>query len=142
MDHWLLHKNILAAYFLLLLLNFSVAIQDIALNAWCLTLLPKNKVGSGATIAYVGITLGIFIGYNLFTPLNTSEFIGLGHSAMSNFFFAGNVTNQTFLWGFAIYCCITAFSAHICLAEKHEMQTVMTYKQVVGVIHGFWYNKN
>ena len=152
MDSWLESGSFFLIYLFLLMLSFSLSIQDIAVNAWALTLLPKPKVGSGATVSYVGIALGTFVSFNLFTPLNSSLIfdamgkhgsIHHGKGQLSHLFEEKpKISHEIFLWGFAAYCVILGVINLVFIAERIEKQVVSTYRDVVRMLPGFWQNDN
>jgi hypothetical protein len=148
MDSWLEGGDFLGIYLFFLGLSFSLSIQDIAVNAWALTLLPKVKVSSGATVSYVGIALGTFVSFNLFTPLDSSlifNFTGKhpGKYGVSHLFQEkSKISHEIFLWGFAAYCVILGVINLVFIAEKIEKQVVSTYRDVLRMLPGFWQNDN
>lgn len=148
MDSWLEGGDLVGIYLFFLGLSFSLSIQDIAVNAWALTLLPKVKVGSGATVSYVGIALGTFVSFNLFTPLDSSlifNFTGKhpGKYGVSHLFLEkSKISHEIFLWGFAAYCLILGVINLVFIAEKIETQVVSTYRDVLRILPGFWQNDN
>lgn len=152
MDLWLETESFGLIYIFFLAISFSLSIQDIAVNSWTLTLLPKEKVGSGATVSYIGIALGTFISFNLFTPLNSSLVFNFTSKhpmkyhekyELSHLFYATpKISHEIFLWGFAIYCIILGLINLVFIAEKIEKQIVSTYKDVVQMIPDFYHNDN
>ncbi|CAD7698104.1 unnamed protein product [Ostreobium quekettii] len=50
------------------------ATQDIAVDGWALTLLPKHHAGYAATCQTIGLNLGYFISFTVFLALNDPDF--------------------------------------------------------------------
>lgn len=54
---------------------FLVTIQDVARDGWALTMLKKCNIGHVATCNSVGILVGYFIGFPLFTALEAKKIV-------------------------------------------------------------------
>eukprot|EP00297_Palpitomonas_bilix_P002662 CAMPEP_0113883738 /NCGR_PEP_ID=MMETSP0780_2-20120614/9790_1 /TAXON_ID=652834 /ORGANISM="Palpitomonas bilix" /LENGTH=622 /DNA_ID=CAMNT_0000871123 /DNA_START=378 /DNA_END=2246 /DNA_ORIENTATION=- /assembly_acc=CAM_ASM_000599 len=59
---------------LFFLLYFLVATQDIAVDGWAISLLPKEIVGYASITNTIGQTLGYFLSYTIFLALHSPEF--------------------------------------------------------------------
>ena len=59
---------------LFFILHFLVAMQDIAVDGWALTMLSKENVGYASTCNSVGQTAGFFLSYTIFLALQSKEF--------------------------------------------------------------------
>lgn len=55
-------------------LHFLAATQDIAVDAWALTILSKGNVGLMSTCNSVGQTAGFFISYTILLAFNSADF--------------------------------------------------------------------
>lgn len=52
-------------------INFVNCFMQIASEAWCVTILEKKLAPKATVMLSIGQTLGIFLSYNLFMPLNS-----------------------------------------------------------------------
>ncbi len=54
--------------------NTIMAIQDIAVDGWAITILSQENVAYGALAQSIGLMLGGILAFNVFIPLSSIEF--------------------------------------------------------------------
>lgn len=67
-------KQVYSIFFFLLIIATLLSFQDVACDAWMLTILGSEKKVYGSYARWLGDGAGYVIGYNFFTLLNSDDF--------------------------------------------------------------------
>lgn len=74
LEHEIIGKEIMMLTFWAFLCTTFMAIQDIAVDSWVITLLSKQSLGYGAMTQTIGLTMGRIFSVNVFIPLSSVSF--------------------------------------------------------------------
>lgn len=69
--------NVAVLTVVFLMLYTCAATQDIAVDGWAVSMLPRQHVGHASTCNSVGQTTGYFLGYTVFLALESKEFCNM-----------------------------------------------------------------
>uniref|UniRef100_U5EUI4 Putative acetyl-coa transporter n=1 Tax=Corethrella appendiculata TaxID=1370023 RepID=U5EUI4_9DIPT len=115
------HPSVQILTFIFFALNFLAATQDIAVDAWSLTMLKSCNVGHASTCNSVGQTAGYFLGYVAFMALESAEFCNSYLRSVPSD--EGLVTLPGFLWFWGIVFLITTTMVALLKHEKSKTES-------------------
>lgn len=131
LEQQLKEANIMAITSLFLVAVMLAATQDIAVDGWALTLLPKEHVGWASTCQTVGMNIGYFASFTVFLALNDPAFCNqyLRDAPMDE----GVVSLSSYVrfWGW-VYVVVTLMIAVLKVenpAQQHKCRVARAAKQ-------------
>ncbi|XP_054286614.1 acetyl-coenzyme A transporter 1-like isoform X1 [Macrosteles quadrilineatus] len=141
-NYWITDPNgphIVLLTIMFFILNFLGATQDIAVDGWAITMLKKQNVGYASTANSVGQTAGYFIGYVVFTALESATFCNSYLRTVPQF--EGIVTLPSFLYGCGWVFLLTTTLVGVMKTElpprpedEPSLDILGTYKQLLRII--------
>lgn len=119
-------------YGFLMIVFVSLSIQDVAIDAWILTIFEEEKRPKGGLAAWLGQTIGTFLAYNVFVIVNSSDL----HSYLpytTNDPSESFISNSLFMILAGLYILITTLAITILIAEEKTKRSIETIFQVCEV---------
>lgn len=119
-------------YGFLMIVFVSLSIQDVAIDAWILTIFEEEKRPKGGLAAWLGQTIGTFLAYNVFVIVNSSDL----HSYLpytTNDPSEPFISNSLFMILAGLYILITTLAITILIAEEKTKRSIETIFQVCEV---------
>jgi len=118
-----------------------IAVQDVAVDGWVLTILTEDYISYGPATQTIGLMLGSLISYNLFIPLNSTYFCNKYlYSAPK---IEPLLTVETFWYLNALFVLGITVFVHFFVKEKElKSEESASFKEVVGVVKLFYKNPN
>ncbi|KZS90306.1 hypothetical protein SISNIDRAFT_551622 [Sistotremastrum niveocremeum HHB9708] len=119
------HLVAITVFFTVLVL--LAATQDIAVDGWTLTLLPKEHLSYASTCQMIGLTTGFFSSFTVFFAFNSPEFVKMLHLPI--------LTLSAYLRFWAFVCwSITVFLLFKNEEETHSSEEVLSLSKVYSMM--------
>jgi len=118
-----------------------MALQDIAVDGWALTLLQPENVSYGSTCQSIGQSFGVMLSFNLLVPLNSLSFC-------NNYLYSSLQTVPLLsLHTFCILSGVIVMVGNLLIQffKKEKNPTTAEFSSMWDVwksLLGFWHNKN
>jgi len=123
------------------LTNIIMAVQDVAVDGWALSIMSRENLAYGALSQTIGLTLGIILAFNVFIPLNSIDFCNqyIFSSPQQSPF----ITNENFwIWTGIVSFCLTLL-IHIFIKEnQNENEEITSMVEIIKTLKFFVINPN
>jgi len=118
-----------------------IAVQDVAVDGWVLTILTEDYISYGPATQTIGLMLGSLISYNLFIPLNSTYFCNKYLYSVAKT--EPLLTVETFWYCNALFVLGITIFVHFFVKEKElKAEESASFKEVVGIVKLFYKNPN
>lgn len=141
-EEFIKNKQIGSLTAIFLTVNFVVIFHQIACEAWITTLFAKQHKSKASLMVVIGQTFGSIIGYNVFVPLNSVDWIQKHLYPHSHV--AGPIlTHQVFLYGIGIVTvCATVYNVLFVAEEIINDDRTMDLCRILSVLPKSITNRN
>ncbi|KAF2069106.1 hypothetical protein CYY_009578 [Polysphondylium violaceum] len=112
------------AFFFILI--FLMATQDIAVDAWALTILSKSNLHYASICQTIGLNTGYFLSYTIFLALNSPSFANRYFRSTPSEEGMITLSGYVFFWG----CVFVMFSIYLALFKGEENNHIIMKEKV------------
>lgn len=135
---WIENTELLALYLTLTAFSFALAYNDVAIDVYCLHILPKKDRAYGGACQGIGIFTGILIGVSFFTNITSPRFASEFYEQPQT---EGLMSYSTYFWLSSAYMVLLSFFIWFGMPEtiNASQLNMEPKKDTVQVIVSFKY---